>query len=77
MEIEQTQDGTVLTRIIHDLANYKYSEETAATLAAQLMEGSTKETTIGVVSAPSVFVALRNMTVRSILLSADCSTATF
>jgi hypothetical protein len=39
----------------------QYSDETARLLARELLDGATPDTTIGVVSAPSVFVALKNL----------------
>ncbi|KAH7322971.1 putative N6-adenine methyltransferase-domain-containing protein [Stachybotrys elegans] len=42
-------------------SQFWYSEETARILANQLLDGATAETTIGVLSAPSAFVALKNM----------------
>ena len=39
----------------------QYSDETASLLARQLLDGATGESTIAVVSAPSVFVALKNL----------------
>lgn len=42
----------------------QYSDETANLIAGQLLEGADEGTTIAVVSAPSVFVALRNLLVR-------------
>ncbi|KAG8426458.1 S-adenosylmethionine-dependent lysine methyltransferase [Metarhizium acridum] len=38
-----------------------YSDETAEVLANELLEASNPKTRIGVVSAPSVFIALRNI----------------
>ncbi|KAK4074168.1 hypothetical protein Trihar35433_3642 [Trichoderma harzianum] len=42
-------------------SQFWYSEETANTLATELLRDATSDMTIGVVSAPSVFVALRNL----------------
>ncbi|KAL1838181.1 hypothetical protein VTJ49DRAFT_2962 [Mycothermus thermophilus] len=42
-------------------SQFWYSEETARFLANKLLEGATEDMTIAVVSAPSVFVAMRNM----------------
>lgn len=39
----------------------QYSEDTATLLAKQLLDGATADTTIAVVSAPSVFVALKKL----------------
>lgn len=41
----------------------QYSDETATYLAQQLLEGATPDMTIVVVSAPSVFVQLKNLVV--------------
>lgn len=41
-------------------SQFWYSDETAGLLANQLLRGTTSNSTIGVISAPSVFVALRN-----------------
>jgi hypothetical protein len=38
-------------------------------LAEQLLDGATDESVIAVVSAPSVFVALKNLLVRALLRS--------
>lgn len=45
------------------VACLQYSDETAGLLARQLLDGATSETSIAVVSAPSVFVALKNILV--------------
>ncbi|KAF9870406.1 hypothetical protein CkaCkLH20_12073 [Colletotrichum karsti] len=42
-------------------SQFWYSDETAKLVASQLLEGAGEGSTIGVVSAPSVFVALRNL----------------
>ncbi|UKZ76063.1 hypothetical protein TrVFT333_003759 [Trichoderma virens FT-333] len=42
-------------------SQFWYSEETANILATELLRDATSDMTIGVVSAPSVFVALRNL----------------
>ncbi|KEY64764.1 hypothetical protein S7711_05414 [Stachybotrys chartarum IBT 7711] len=41
-------------------SQFWYSDETAGVLAEQLLDGASKDTTIGVLSAPSAFVALKN-----------------
>ncbi|GJN71638.1 hypothetical protein PLIIFM63780_006028 [Purpureocillium lilacinum] len=41
-------------------SQFWYSDETAGKLAGQLLQDATSETTIGVISTPSAFVALRN-----------------
>lgn len=46
-----------------DPCDIQYSDETADLLARQLLDGATPETSIAVVSAPSVFVALKNILV--------------
>lgn len=45
----------------------QYSDETADLLARQLLDGATADTRIAVVSAPSAFVALKNMLVSFVL----------
>ncbi|EXF77243.1 hypothetical protein CFIO01_04048 [Colletotrichum fioriniae PJ7] len=42
-------------------SQFWYSDETAGFLARQLLEGADADTTIAIVSAPSVFVALHNI----------------
>ncbi|TPX09577.1 uncharacterized protein E0L32_009178 [Thyridium curvatum] len=42
-------------------SQFWYSDETARLLAGQLLEGAGPEDTVAVVSAPSVFVALKNL----------------
>ncbi|EFY92422.1 N6-adenine-specific DNA methyltransferase 2 [Metarhizium acridum CQMa 102] len=42
-------------------SQFWYSDETAEVLANELLEASNPKTRIGVVSAPSVFIALRNI----------------
>jgi EEF1A lysine methyltransferase 1 len=44
----------------------KYSDETAIALARQLLDGATDETRIVVVSAPSVFIQLKDILVRDL-----------
>jgi hypothetical protein len=41
----------------------QYSDETASLLARELLDGATSDMTIAVVSAPSVFIALKNILV--------------
>ncbi|KAL9096423.1 MAG: hypothetical protein Q9165_001420 [Trypethelium subeluteriae] len=43
--------------------DFKYSDETAKTLARALLKNANYQTRIGVVSAPSVFVQLKNLVV--------------
>lgn len=45
------------------VAYIQYSDETADLYAKQLLDGATSETSIAVVSTPSVFVALKNILV--------------
>jgi hypothetical protein len=42
----------------------QYADETAAIYASQLLEGTTTDSTVCVMSAPSAFVALKNKLVR-------------
>ncbi|KAF2130105.1 hypothetical protein P153DRAFT_366577 [Dothidotthia symphoricarpi CBS 119687] len=42
-------------------SQFWYSDETAADLARQLLDGATDETKIAVVSAPSAFIQLKNL----------------
>ena len=42
-------------------SQFWYTDETARTLAEQLLDGATSETCIAIVSAPSVYIALRNI----------------
>lgn len=46
-------------------SQFWYSDETATALARQLLDGATDETCIAVVSAPSAFIQLKNLVVRS------------
>lgn len=48
-------------------SQFWYTDETATTLAEQLLDGVTEESWIGVVSAPSVYVQLRNLLVRLVI----------
>lgn len=52
--------------IATDWGMVQYSQETATTLANQLLANTTNETVIAVVSAPSVFVQLKNILVSSL-----------
>lgn len=47
-------------------SQFWYTDETATKLAEQLLDGVTAESWIGVVSAPSVYIQLRNLLVRLI-----------
>lgn len=42
----------------------KYADETATVLAEELLSGADEETVIAVISAPSVFMQIRNILVR-------------
>ncbi|OCL10449.1 N-6 adenine-specific DNA methyltransferas-like protein 2 [Glonium stellatum] len=42
-------------------SQFWYSDETATTLAEQLLEGATDKTCIAIVSAPSTFIQLKNL----------------
>lgn len=42
---------------------YQYDEETAMVLARQLLDGATSETRVAVISAPSVFVKIKQILV--------------
>ncbi|KAK3071215.1 Protein-lysine N-methyltransferase efm5 [Teratosphaeriaceae sp. CCFEE 6253] len=42
-------------------SQFWYTDETARTLAEQLLDGATSKTFIAIVSAPSVYIALRNI----------------
>jgi hypothetical protein len=44
-------------------SQFWYNDETATTLARQLLDGATDETKIAVVSAPSAFIQLKNLMV--------------
>ena len=44
-------------------SQFWYDEETALTLAGELLAGATKETTVAVISAPSVFVKIKHILV--------------
>lgn len=45
--------------------SFQYSNDTATSLACQLLQDADKETVIAVVSAPSVFIQLKNQLVSS------------
>ncbi|KAL8862556.1 MAG: hypothetical protein Q9178_001054 [Gyalolechia marmorata] len=45
-------------------SQFWYSDETAILLAEQLLKGATKDTRIALVSAPSVFIQVKNLLVR-------------
>lgn len=44
-------------------SQFWYKDETATVLAEQLLEGVTEDSKIAVVSAPSVYIQLRNLLV--------------
>lgn len=44
-------------------SQFWYDEETALTLAGELLAGATNETTVAVISAPSVFVKIKHILV--------------
>ena len=54
-------------------SQFWYSDETASLLASQLLDGATDETRIAVVSAPSVFIQLKNMVVGYHFLDSSSS----
>ncbi|KAM0797256.1 putative N6-adenine methyltransferase-domain-containing protein [Usnea florida] len=65
-QIEQKPSQTQLSMDMFsedwNASQFWYSDETAATLARQLLQGSTADTTnICIVSAPSVFLQLKNL----------------
>jgi hypothetical protein len=47
-------------------SQFWYNDETATTLARQLLDGATDDTNIAVVSAPSAFIQLKNLMVSSL-----------
>jgi hypothetical protein len=53
-------------------SQFWYNDETATTLARQLLDGATDETKIAVVSAPSAFIQLKNLMVSSLGIRQDC-----
>ncbi|KAL8928535.1 MAG: hypothetical protein Q9208_001769 [Pyrenodesmia sp. 3 TL-2023] len=65
VEMEQQQPKTPLSMDMFsedwNASQFWYSDETATTLAEQLLDGATAETKIAIVSAPSVFVQLKNL----------------
>ncbi|KAL9615556.1 MAG: hypothetical protein Q9167_000069 [Letrouitia subvulpina] len=44
-------------------SQFWYTEETAVLLAKQLLQGAASDTNIAVISAPSVFIQLKNLLV--------------
>lgn len=58
--------------ISYDLPlNFQYSDETATILARQLLDGADASSLIAVVSAPSVFIMLKNIAVCCVLPASD------
>ena len=53
-------DATSIFPFVHYV---QYRDETATLLAEQLLDGATDDTAIAVVSAPSVFIQLKNILV--------------
>lgn len=49
------------------LGQFWYSDETAETLALELLDGATEEMNIALVSAPSVYVKIRELKVSDAL----------
>jgi hypothetical protein len=58
------RNGLFLITRLHTDGNAQYSDETATVLAEELLRGADAENSIAVVSAPSVFVQLKNLLVR-------------
>jgi hypothetical protein len=50
-------------------SQFWYKDETATVLAEQLLEGVTEDSRIAVVSAPSVYIQLRNLLVSFVSCS--------
>lgn len=48
-------------------SQFWYDDETAMTLARELLDGAGKDDVVGVVSAPSVFVMVKNLLVSFVL----------
>ena len=46
-------------------SQFWYGDATSAVLARQLLDGATRDTRIAVVSCPSVFVMVKNLTVNT------------
>ncbi|KAL8909294.1 MAG: hypothetical protein Q9207_000304 [Kuettlingeria erythrocarpa] len=65
VQMEQQQPKTPLSMSIFsedwNASQFWYSDGTATTLAEQLLDGATATTSIAIVSAPSVFVQLKNL----------------
>ncbi|KAK0610449.1 putative N6-adenine methyltransferase-domain-containing protein [Bombardia bombarda] len=58
-------------------SQFWYSDETARLYATQLLEGASAETVIAIVSAPSVFIAMKNILPKVWLLEHDMRFAVF
>ena len=58
---------------LQDFSCAQYSDETATTLAKQLLKGATTSTYIAVVSAPSVFIQLKNLVVSPQIIHSSLS----
>lgn len=65
--VNQSSPSNQARTLLADTANKQkqYSDDTANLIARQLLDGATPETTIAAVSAPSVFIALKNAIVSS------------
>ncbi|KAK5113508.1 hypothetical protein LTR62_003377 [Meristemomyces frigidus] len=63
-DFESSQNGKLTMSLFGEdwqASQFWYTDATATTLAEQLLEGATSETAIAIVSAPSAYVALRNL----------------
>ncbi|KAL8702975.1 MAG: hypothetical protein Q9201_003836 [Fulgogasparrea decipioides] len=67
MELESREDMLSTTYFLENwnMSQFWYSEETATLLAKQLLEGVTADTRIAIVSAPSVFIQIKKLLVRT------------
>ncbi|KAI4207964.1 MAG: hypothetical protein LQ346_000301 [Caloplaca aetnensis] len=63
MEQQQLKSPLSMSMFSEDwnTSQFWYSDETAITLAEQLLDGAAAKTSIAIVSAPSVFVQLKNL----------------
>ncbi|MCJ1256360.1 hypothetical protein MMC24_004181 [Lignoscripta atroalba] len=63
--VQESRDNTTLSMEMFtedwNASQFWYSDDTATILAKQLLEGATRETSIAVVSAPSVFIQMKNL----------------
>ena len=64
-------------KFVADGKGYKYSQETATMFARELLKDAKESTVIAVVSAPSVFVELKNYLVSLSPSSRPCGWLTF